>query len=1146
MRWIFLRILLTALGYSLLGEAVLRYAESHPPATIFEALLLQGTLLIFGAYLWFRHHFLVGVIDIPVFGEVPKVVVYVVVATVFVVLIVIILRFLISRFHRWMSLFYKEKDPREDHTVTRITMTLSRALRQFQMALKRSPGAILLGVDGTKTPLVYKAKLRTYHTQIIGKTGSGKSVLIQSMLYQDLLAGRGAIVIDGKGEYDFANSIYQMAAELGRDRDFRFFSLAYPERSEAYNPLRMEGPEDVSPVAQRVFAVCESDNLYYQEQAENFFKDVVALLYGTAKDFNLADVYRCVVDPGALQNIAKESTDQAAWLRLTSQLEGLADRVRMTLSGLESWMRKFSAIEPLNRFPCNEGLFLRSIIANNEIAYFQLPAAYQQTLVRAVGKLLLQDIQMEIARRQIFDGKRPYFPVYIDEFYNFVYEGFIPAINEGRSSNIMWHLCHQSMSDLRRVSPEFEEAIWDNTRNKIILSQNNYRLCDRIARHDFTAIWTPERHFHSFGGLFPNPSVLSAYLAAITERIRLRAGSVVIPTHHPVRVAEEWAVVDNLSQGRVDIAFARGWNPNDFVLAPENYAHSTELLFSGIETVKQLWRGESIRLSNGKGEEAEVRIYPRPKQPELAVWVTCSGGVERFAEAGALGANVLTALLFQSVDDLGEKIAAYRAARSAHGHDPAAGVVTCMMHTAVGADLETVRQQVRAPFIAYLKNSVNLWRQGSTDLNTLSPTEQAALLEYAFERYFQQSALFGTPRSCLPMVQKLAAVGVNEIACLIDFGIDADTVLANLPALNDLRLLTNRTRQIPSAQTNSAAWALRESKQQRFDGGENALTHAINGYDAPKSDAIPETAQKLRRQFLTASEEERYSQICGLLLQLVADTLNREMTQLDEHESVNSLGIDSLMAVRLKGRIQEQLGVEFPATMLLDGVTIAQLAQQFNAQLAEADDVKTINSNSAKSAEKRNGAAPHLNGGAHRNGMAYQKAVAEKANPIPAEHYRFDDFPEYRNILQMRREFTIPNPYFRPHEGINTATTVIDGWELINFSSYNYLGMSGDPVVSDATKMAIDHYGTSVSASRLISGEIPPHQALEQALADLLGVEDSLVYLGGHATNVTTIGHLMGSNDLILYDEWSHNSILQGNMMAGATARTFPTMSGKH
>jgi acyl carrier protein len=218
-------------------------------------------------------------------------------------------------------------------------------------------------------------------------------------------------------------------------------------------------------------------------------------------------------------------------------------------------------------------------------------------------------------------------------------------------------------------------------------TDDKYRLLIEGAKfadqHDFAAVWIPERHFHSFGGIYPNPSVLGAALAMVTERVRLRAGSVVLPLQNPIRVAEEWSVVDNLSKGRVDLAFARGWNPNDFVLSPETYANRTEALFSGMQTVQKLWRGESISLPNGMGKETEIKVYPLPKQRELSVWMTCSGGKERFIEAGALGVNILTALLFQPIEELAEKIALYRDSRAKHGHDPEAGHVTLMLHTFV-------------------------------------------------------------------------------------------------------------------------------------------------------------------------------------------------------------------------------------------------------------------------------------------------------------------------------------------------------------------------------------------------------------------------------------------------------------------------------
>lgn len=322
-------------------------------------------------------------------------------------------------------------------------------------------------------------------------------------------------------------------------------------------------------------------------------------------------------------------------------------------------------------------------------------------------------------------------------------------------------------------------------------SANKYELLLEGARfadqHDFTAVWIPERHFHPFGGLYPNPSTLAAALAMVTHKIRLRAGSVVLPLHHPLRVAEEWSVVDNLSAGRVDLSFALGWNPNDFVLAPTHYEKRKDMMFSGIETFQRLWRGETLTLPNGLDKEARVRIYPSPLQSELTPWITCTGTPERFVEAGTLGANVLTGLLFQSREELAEKIRAYRVARALHGYDPMAGQVTLMLHTFVGTEMEEVRQKVRQPFIEYLRSSVDLWRNEWEKLDALSPQEQERTLAYAFERYFQTHGLFGTPQTCQTMIGHLSEIGVDEIACLIDFGVDADSVMDGLYSLSVLQ-----------------------------------------------------------------------------------------------------------------------------------------------------------------------------------------------------------------------------------------------------------------------------------------------------------------------------------------------------------------------
>jgi 7-keto-8-aminopelargonate synthetase-like enzyme len=152
--------------------------------------------------------------------------------------------------------------------------------------------------------------------------------------------------------------------------------------------------------------------------------------------------------------------------------------------------------------------------------------------------------------------------------------------------------------------------------------------------------------------------------------------------------------------------------------------------------------------------------------------------------------------------------------------------------------------------------------------------------------------------------------------------------------------------------------------------------------------------------------------------------------------------------------------------------------------------------------------------------------------------------PEYLRLKQtmtILQSTGLPNPYFSVHEGITCDTTTIGGRKLVSFSTYNYLGMSGDPIVSQAAKAAIDRFGTSVSASRLVSGEKTVHRQLEREIADFVGVDETIVYVGGHSTNETTFGPpVLAAGDLILHDSLAHNSILQGAVLSGARRRPFP------
>jgi natural product biosynthesis luciferase-like monooxygenase protein len=329
-----------------------------------------------------------------------------------------------------------------------------------------------------------------------------------------------------------------------------------------------------------------------------------------------------------------------------------------------------------------------------------------------------------------------------------------------------------------------------------------YRLLLDAARfadeHDLTAVWVPERHFHPFGGAYPNPALAAAAIAAVTSRVRIRAGSVVLPINDVLRVAEDWAFVDNLSAGRVDLAFASGWNANDFVLAPDRWESRRAALPAMIGDFRTLWQGQPVKRRNGRGEEVGVRVYPGPVQSEPGLWLTASASARTFVTAGSGGFNILTGMLFMALDEVRAKVAAYRRACTGAGLDPGQGQVTLMLHTYLAGSRAEALQTARPAFLAYLESSADLWGQELTRTRQAAVANKDALLNFAFERYSRSAALLGSAESCLPFVRDLAEAGVDEIACLIDFGIAYPNVMRGLGELARLaRLARDQTRPAP-------------------------------------------------------------------------------------------------------------------------------------------------------------------------------------------------------------------------------------------------------------------------------------------------------------------------------------------------------------
>ena len=229
------------------------------------------------------------------------------------------------------------------------------------------------------------------------------------------------------------------------------------------------------------------------------------------------------------------------------------------------------------------------------------------------------------------------------------------------------------------------------------------------------------------------------------------------------------------------------------------------------------------------------------------------------------------------------------------------------------------------------------------------------------------------------------------------------------------------------------------------------------------------------------------------------------------------LGLDSLERLDVAESLNVMFGGRLPEDVLQEIFTVREVAAAI---------------------EKHVGTEP-VTGPVSSNGTA---APTKHGDSVPESYYVLEKMPEFlrlKSIQQDIKDTGIRNPFFSVHEGRISDTTQIDGKELISYASYNYLGLSGLPGVSEFAKNAIDEFGTSVSASRIVSGEKTIHRELEAELAEFLGVEDIMTFPGGHACNESVIGHIVGPGDLIIHDSFAHNSIVQGAELSGARRRPF-------
>jgi 8-amino-7-oxononanoate synthase/acyl carrier protein len=316
----------------------------------------------------------------------------------------------------------------------------------------------------------------------------------------------------------------------------------------------------------------------------------------------------------------------------------------------------------------------------------------------------------------------------------------------------------------------------------------------------------------------------------------------------------------------------------------------------------------------------------------------------------------------------------------------------------------------------------------------------------------------------------------------------------------------------------AAAHAAEESTEESAPADESAMYRNGAAVKAPSGPVtrLPKPFDELMAP--PASTHRAGKQLSGKAAEIVevvyakVREIGRERVgELTWDTNIVELGLDSLERMEIIASLEEAFGGRFPDSVLPTMETCGEVVEAIQEFMG---------------------------------GELKDRTAKPQAYVVPEEDYRFAKSAEYQRLQENFKLMTtaegMTNPFFTVHESVTNDRTTIGGQEYINFCSYNYLGMSGDPQVIRATREAVARYGTSVSASRLVSGEKPLHGQLERGIADFIGTEDAILFVGGHSTNETVIGHMFGAGDLILHDALSHNSIMQGAILSGARRRPFP------
>lgn len=446
------------------------------------------------------------------------------------------------------------------------------------------------------------------------------------------------------------------------------------------------------------------------------------------------------------------------------------------------------------------------------------------------------------------------------------------------------------------------------------------KMADELG---FDSLWIPERHFDEVGAPYASSTLLAAVFAANTKHIQIRSGSVVLPLHNPLHLVEQWSMIDNLSRGRVGLTVASGWNPNDFILSPGHYENRKNIMFDQVKEIKEIWSSGFAEGVNGLQKDAKVEVFPKTYQKSLDIWVAAAGSPETFSKSGELNLNILTHLLMQDINLLKVHLETYESALKKNGYLRDQNNISLMLHTFVLDDKQQAKAVAAPVMQEYLRQHLSLIEK-SLNKNLVSH-EMEERIKKSAENFIKNKSLIGGVDDCVDLVIKYYEQGIDELACLIDFGFSRRQIKDSLHYLAKVKNAVNQREFCRPAQIDAdelkaqASNILPQYMVPQVITVEADLPLTSNG----KVDyiALKERVKKYKPKSLVG---EKANKIELTIKKLWVDVLNHDNFSLDDE--FFSIGGHSLHAMRLVSLIGEASHIELTLQTFLRHTSIRKLA----------------------------------------------------------------------------------------------------------------------------------------------------------------------------------------------------------------------------